>query len=129
LGGIAADVNVLAPACLHHIIASMPPQFLNRALTIEEQPNSVGLGMKERTAEKGIEMRQLEPNAAAAESLVGLPVAEVEKSLILATLRLTDGNRTRAAHLLGISIRTMRNKIREYAEDGEIIPASLSHHE
>lgn len=66
-------------------------------------------------------MRVILPDVAA-DALVGLPMAEVEKSLILATLRQTAGNRTHAAQLLGISIRTMRNKLREYAEDGENIP-------
>ena len=46
--------------------------------------------------------------------LVGRTVAEVERDLILATLKHCFGNRTRAANLLGISIRTLRNKIREY---------------
>lgn len=46
----------------------------------------------------------------------GLTVAEVERQLILKTLDFTDQNRTQAAHLLGISIRTLRNKIRDYRE-------------
>ena len=53
-------------------------------------------------------MNSLQPDLDAAELLVGLPVAEVEQGLILATLRQTEGNRTHAAQLLGISIRTMR---------------------
>jgi Fis family transcriptional regulator len=59
------------------------------------------------------------PNA---EPWVGYSLADVERTLILATLRKTEGNRTHAAHLLGISIRTMRNKLREYAQLGEIVP-------
>lgn len=45
---------------------------------------------------------------------------ELQRDAIIAALELTNGNRTRAAKLLGISIRTMRNKIREYglAEKG-----------
>ena len=39
---------------------------------------------------------------------------DVEKRLLETTLQATDGNRTRAAEMLGISLRTMRNKIREY---------------
>lgn len=68
-----------------------------------------------------------EPDPHATEALVGLPVADVERDLILATLRHTDGNRTHAANILGISIRTMRNKLREYAESGVAIPANLPH--
>lgn len=67
-----------------------------------------------------------EPDPHATEALVGLPVADVERDLILATLRHTDGNRTHAANILGISIRTMRNKLREYAESGVAIPTNLS---
>ena len=44
----------------------------------------------------------------------GMTVAETEKLLILKTLEYTGQNRTQAAHLLGISIRTLRNKINEY---------------
>jgi Bacterial regulatory protein, Fis family len=51
-------------------------------------------------------------------SLVGLGVAEVERELIVQTLTRTRGNRTRAAGMLGISIRTLRNKIREYQASG-----------
>ena len=67
-----------------------------------------------------------EPDPQATEALVGLPVADVERNLILATLRHTDGNRTHAANVLGISLRTMRNKLREYAQRGIQIPASAS---
>ncbi|MCB9025909.1 MAG: sigma-54-dependent Fis family transcriptional regulator [Bdellovibrionaceae bacterium] len=50
----------------------------------------------------------------------GLTVAEVERQLILKTLDFTDQNRTQAAHLLGISIRTLRNKLRDYRECHQI---------
>ena len=56
------------------------------------------------------------------EQLVGLPVADVERDLILATLRETGGNRTHAAHVLGIALRTLRNKINAYAADGYEVP-------
>lgn len=46
----------------------------------------------------------------------GMTVAEVERQLILKTLEHTQQNRTKAAALLGISIRTLRNKINEYKE-------------
>jgi DNA-binding NtrC family response regulator len=55
-------------------------------------------------------------------SLVGRTVADVERDLILETLRHCLGNRTHAANILGISIRTLRNKLNEYAGDGVTIP-------
>jgi len=54
--------------------------------------------------------------------LVGRTVAEVERDLILETLKHCLGNRTHAANVLGISIRTLRNKLNEYAADGVLVP-------
>ena len=46
---------------------------------------------------------------------------EAEKRFIFKTLKETEGNRTHAAKTLGISIRTLRNKLNEYrSEDEEI---------
>ncbi|MGE3145816.1 MAG: sigma-54 interaction domain-containing protein [Pseudorhodoplanes sp.] len=55
-------------------------------------------------------------------ALVGRTVADVERDLILETLRHCLGNRTHAANILGISIRTLRNKLNEYASDGVPVP-------
>ena len=54
--------------------------------------------------------------------LVGRTVADVERDLILETLKHCLGNRTHAANILGISIRTLRNKLNEYAGDGVPVP-------
>lgn len=48
--------------------------------------------------------------------LIGRTVAAVEKDLIIGTLDHCSGNRTHAANILGISIRTLRNKLKEYAD-------------
>ncbi len=59
------------------------------------------------------------------DKLVGRTVADVERELILQTLARCQGNRTSAATILGISVRTMRNKLRSFIEDGIVIaPAS-----
>lgn len=70
-----------------------------------------------------------EPAAAAAataeavqQNLVGMTVAEVERDLILNTLDHCIGNRTHAANILGISIRTLRNKLKQYSDEGLEIP-------
>jgi len=44
----------------------------------------------------------------------GVPIRELERAHLESTLEMTRGNRTQAAEMLGISIRTMRNRIREY---------------
>ncbi len=64
----------------------------------------------------------IEAAQAAARNLVGRTVAEVEQDLILETLTHCLGNRTHAAHILGISIRTLRNKLKQYSDEGLRIP-------
>jgi DNA-binding NtrC family response regulator len=54
--------------------------------------------------------------------LVGHTIAEVECELIVETLANQRGSRTKAAKLLGISIRTLRNKIHEYDGHGKSVP-------
>lgn len=60
--------------------------------------------------------------AADSAALVGRTVAEVERELIIDTLSHCLGNRTHAANILGISIRTLRNKLKQYGEDGFSVP-------
>lgn len=65
-------------------------------------------------------------NPGAVESLIGRTIADVERDMILNTLDHCLGNRTHAANILGISIRTLRNKLNEYKAEGRDIPASLT---
>ncbi|MEQ9200540.1 MAG: helix-turn-helix domain-containing protein, partial [Rhodospirillales bacterium] len=55
--------------------------------------------------------------------LVGRTVADVERDLIIDTLQHCVGNRTHAATILGISIRTLRNKLNLYNDQGVAVPA------
>jgi DNA-binding NtrC family response regulator len=54
--------------------------------------------------------------------LIGSTIGEIERELVLQTLARCEGNRTRAARVLGMSIRTLRNKIRLYSADGIEVP-------
>jgi two-component system response regulator FlrC len=63
-------------------------------------------------------------NPGGVENLVGRTIADVERDMILNTLDHCLGNRTHAANILGISIRTLRNKISQYREEGLPIPDS-----
>ncbi len=69
-------------------------------------------------------MYELHPVPEATSQLVGLSVASVERDLILATLDRTGGNRTHAAAILGLSIRTIRDKLAQYASTGSVVPQS-----
>jgi len=63
-----------------------------------------------------------DPARSEVDGLVGRSVADVERALILRTLARCRGNRTSASTILGISVRTMRNKLRSFIEDG--VPVS-----
>jgi len=62
------------------------------------------------------------PNEAAPDQVqmpVGTTVDEAEKRLILRTLESTGNNKTRAAEILGISLKTLHNKLKEYGSSAE----------
>jgi DNA-binding NtrC family response regulator len=69
-------------------------------------------------AEASVTAAEAGPESQAA----GASVKEMEKALILSTLRSEDGNRNRTAETLGISVRTLRNKLAGYRQLGEAIP-------
>lgn len=54
--------------------------------------------------------------------LIGSTMNDVERELIVQTLAHCAGNRTHAARVLGVSVRTLRNKIRQYAAEGMDVP-------
>jgi DNA-binding NtrC family response regulator len=55
---------------------------------------------------------------------VGTTVDEAERLLILKTLEATNNNKTRAAEILGISLKTLHNKLKEYGAQGEAAEAA-----
>ncbi|RXT55494.1 sigma-54-dependent Fis family transcriptional regulator [Bosea sp. Tri-44] len=67
---------------------------------------------------RDVATRAAQTAEAVTRGLVGRTVADVERDLILDTLDHCLGNRTHAAKILGISIRTLRNKLSEYVADG-----------
>ncbi|MEQ9642711.1 MAG: sigma-54 dependent transcriptional regulator [Alphaproteobacteria bacterium] len=93
--------------------AIMTPDGRQPAIGTSTSSNGTGLG--EHDGPIG------EADAAPAE-MVGRTVAEVERELIIDTLYHCLGNRTHAANILGISIRTLRNKLRQYTDEGVRVP-------
>ena len=69
------------------------------------------------------EVRPNMPEIPSAAPPVGVKVADVERELVLRTLAGCNGNRTHAARALGISVRTLRNRIRLYTARGIDVPA------
>ncbi len=63
-------------------------------------------------------------NPGGVEALVGRSIAAVERDMIIDTLEHCLGNRTHAANILGISIRTLRNKLNQYKDEGTDIPTA-----
>ncbi|MET0182001.1 MAG: sigma-54 dependent transcriptional regulator [Caulobacterales bacterium] len=82
------------------------------------QPDGGAIGARRQD----VAGRALEAANDAARSLVGRTVSEVEQDLILETLTHCLGNRTHAANILGISIRTLRNKLKLYVDSGAAVP-------
>lgn len=78
--------------------------------------------MAAATGAANVSSLPVEGEDADAANLVGRTVAEVERQLILETLDHCLGNRTHAANILGISIRTLRNKLKAYTEEGISVP-------
>ena len=76
----------------------------------------------EAIALPNVKNAEIEVNAANRGGLVGRTVADVERDLILETLQHCLGNRTHAANILGISIRTLRNKLQQYRQEGLAVP-------
>jgi DNA-binding NtrC family response regulator len=83
-------------------------------------PDGAGLSDVVRTANLATQAAQVAESIS--RSMVGRTVADVERDLILETLDHVLGNRTHAANILGISIRTLRNKLNQYADEGTNVP-------
>ncbi len=81
-----------------------------------------GTGLSELAATASVAMQAAQTAETITRNMVGRTVADVERDLILDTLDHVLGNRTHAANILGISIRTLRNKLNQYADEGIPVP-------
>jgi DNA-binding NtrC family response regulator len=84
-------------------------------------PDGTGLADVAQSASLATQAARAAESASLA--MVGRTVADVERKLILDTLDHVLGNRTHAANILGISIRTLRNKLNQYADEGTLVRA------
>jgi len=83
-------------------------------ITLSHLPSDFGYGPKSVARENGVDRPQRqEPRPVSLQT--GITMAEAERYLILKTLEHTNNNKTRAADLLGISLKTLHNKLKGYA--------------
>jgi DNA-binding NtrC family response regulator len=116
------NVRELENAMHRAVLLSMGPEIDADAIRLPDgQPLNpvapIGMDYVNRAAQAA---------ESAARTFVGSTVAEVEQKLILDTLAHCLGNRTHAANILGISIRTLRNKLNEYTAAGLTVPPPQS---
>jgi DNA-binding NtrC family response regulator len=103
---------------------------VERAVILSEpghalSPVVLGLGEGSGPSRAASSVRELTAGKSAGDESARVPLAEVEKNHILKVLDACSGNRTQAADVLEISIRTLRNKLNEYrGEEGgaETVP-------
>ena len=93
---------------------------IHRAVLLAEGNSDRHRGDRAGPAGPDASLRRPHPGGVA--GLVGRTMEEVERDLIIETLGHTLGNRTHAATILGISIRALRNKLRDYAAQGVPVP-------
>lgn len=111
------------------ILVSVEKDLEGEAIHIQEGAlTSGGMGMNKGSAQAPtIANTNATPttvqNTENVESLIGRKISDVERDMILNTLDHCLGNRTHAANILGISIRTLRNKLSQYKDEGVKIPA------
>ena len=119
-GGAMETVTLQARRFLLAVLAERHDD----GLVLDGQPLAAGASAPAFDA--GPAARAASTADAVSRAFVGQTVAQMEKTLILDTLSHCLGNRTHAANILGISIRTLRNKLNEYADEGTAIPAPQS---
>jgi len=111
------NVRELENAIHRAVLLSTGPEVLDEAIRLPDgQPLSSG-DAAARTAQAAYQAAET-----ATRAFVGQTVAQMEQQLILDTLSHCLGNRTHAATILGISIRTLRNKLKEYGDAGVAVP-------
>jgi two-component system response regulator FlrC len=129
-----ADANGIAPRPLsaeaRRLVAQSPwpgnvrelENTLHRAVLLASGPeiDADAIRSPDGEALAGLSpaARAVQAAEAVTRGFVGRSLAEVERDLILDTLDHCLGNRTHAARILGISIRTLRNKLNEYTDAG-----------
>jgi len=110
------NVRELENTMYRAVLLAQGPEIEASAIRLPDGSQVQARGVSDMTS------RAVDAAVSAAQTFVGRTVADVERDLILDTLGHCFGNRTHAANILGISIRTLRNKLKLYADEGVHIP-------
>jgi DNA-binding NtrC family response regulator len=112
------NVRELENAIHRAVLLSVGPELEETAIRLPDGQPLAPADLGTRTAHAAYQAAET-----ASRAFVGQTVSAMEQQLILDTLSHCLGNRTHAATILGISIRTLRNKLKEYSEAGVAVPA------
>ncbi|MET0312939.1 MAG: helix-turn-helix domain-containing protein, partial [Hansschlegelia sp.] len=114
-GRFPGNVRELENTIHRAVLLSTGPEIGPEAI---RNPDGAPLGSGPRDAAS----RAAETAESVTRNFIGRTIADVERDLIFDTLGHTRGNRTHAANILGISIRTLRNKLNQYDDEGFAVP-------
>jgi transcriptional regulator with GAF, ATPase, and Fis domain len=106
----------LSQEAINHLLMSQWPGNIRELQNVVER--TVLLSQNQIISEEDLNI-QIDTKNNDVPFTPGMTLGDAEKFLILKTLEFTSQNRTQAAKILGISIRTLRNKLSEYRKDGE----------
>ncbi|HUB24245.1 MAG TPA: sigma-54 dependent transcriptional regulator [Tepidisphaeraceae bacterium] len=93
--------------------------IIERASVLESEPGVI------RAATIEPWLRPRPATAAAVGTLAGMPLAEIERQVILSTLQQFKGHRVRTASALGIGVRTLGMKLKRWREEGQLVESAV----
>jgi DNA-binding NtrC family response regulator len=108
--------NEIEPDAIHISDTAFSTGIGSSAATPNNAPSASGVGKVSSGPVK---------NTGVVEGMIGRTIADVERDMIINTLDHCLGNRTHAANILGISIRTLRNKLSQYKDEGVEVPPAV----
>ncbi len=124
------NIRELENAMHRAILIALEDEIEGNAIHLQDNSFTQGAGTGDSAAKNAPSLANTSAtpvkNEGTVTTLIGKSLADVERNMILDTLGHTLGNRTQAATILGISIRTLRNKLQQYRTEGvPNIPAAM----
>ncbi len=124
--GWPGNIRELENAMHRAILVSIENEIESEAVHLQSSSTAAPQSTASTAPASGTSNVREIQNEGGTEALVGRKISDVEKDMIINTLEHCLGNRTHAANILGISIRTLRNKLNQYKDSGIQVPATGS---